>query len=58
MQAYMVQKPHRGGDCKYIQSALLNLSMGDKQNYLVISDPKNNKENVKIYIHNHVRGDS
>ena len=32
--------------------------MGDKQNDVVIVNPKNNKENIKIHILNHVRADS
>ena len=33
----------------YIQSALLNLSTRDKQYYVVIINPDNYKENMKIY---------
>ena len=44
--------------CKYIQSALLNLSMGDKYNGVVIVNTKNNKENLKIHMQNYVRTDS
>ena len=47
-----------GSDCKWIQSSLLNVSMEDKQNDLVIVNPKNNKENMKMHIRNHVRADS
>ena len=54
----MVQQPHKGSDCKYNQSALLNLRVGDKHNDVVIFNTKNNKENMKIHIRNHVRADS
>ena len=43
MQSYTVQQPHTEIDCKYNQSALLNLSMGDKQNDVVIFKPKDNR---------------
>ena len=46
----MVHQPYTGSDCKYIQPALLNLSMVDKRNDLVIVNTKNNKENAKIHI--------
>ena len=39
-QSYRVQKYHMGSDYKYIQSSLINLSMGDIQNELVIVNPK------------------
>ena len=58
MQSYTVHQPHTGIDCKYIQSALLNLSMGDKKNDVVVFNPKNNKENMKIHTRKHVRADS
>ena len=32
--------------------------MGDKQYDVVIVNPKNNKENIKIHKRNHVRADS
>ena len=35
-----------GSYCKYNQSALLNLSMEDKQNDAVIVNPKTNKEKL------------
>ena len=54
----MVQQPHTGSDCKYIQSALLQLSMGYKHNNVAIFNPKNNKENMKIFIRDHVRVNS
>ena len=37
---YTVQQYHTGSYCKYNQSALLNLSTGDKQNDLVIINTK------------------
>ena len=37
-------------DCKYNQYNSLNLSMGNKQNDLVVVNPQNNKENMKIHI--------
>ena len=37
-------------DCKYKQSALLNLTTGYKQNDVVILNPNNYKENMKIHI--------
>ena len=43
----MVQQPYMGSNCKYNQSILLNLSMEDKYNDLVMVNPKNNKENMK-----------
>ena len=55
MQSYTAQQPHTGWDCKYIQVALLNLSMGDKHNDVVIFNTKNNKENMKKHTRNHVR---
>ena len=56
---YLVkQQLHTGRDCKYIQSAWLNLSTGEKYNDVVIFNPKNIKENMKIYIRNHVCADS
>ena len=39
-QSYTVHKYHTGSDFKYNQSALLNLSMGDKQNDAVVVSPK------------------
>ena len=55
----MVHQPHTGIDCKYIQSALLNLSMGDKHNDVVIVNTEHNKENMEIRIgRNHVREDT
>ena len=32
--------------------------MGDKQKNVVILNPKNNRENMKIHIPNHVRSDA
>ena len=40
MQSYMSKQSHTGGYCKYNQSALLNLSIGDKQTDVVIVNPK------------------
>ena len=51
IQSYRVQQPCTGSDCKYNQSTLLNLSTENKQNDVVIVNPKNNKENMKIHIH-------
>ena len=56
-KSYTVQKPQTESNCKYIQSYLLNISMGDKQNDAVIVNPKNNKENMKIHTRNHVHAD-
>ena len=53
-----VHQPHIGSDYDYNQYALLNPSMGDKQNDVVIFNTKNNKENMKIHIRNHVHEDS
>ena len=47
----MVQQPPTGNNCKYIQSALLNLSTVDKQYDVVIFNPNNYKENMKLHIH-------
>ena len=49
-QSRMVQHPHMGSNFEYNQYALLNLSMGDKQNYVVIINPKIHKENMNRYI--------
>ena len=51
IQYYKAQQPCTKTDCKYNQYAVLNLIMGYKQNDLVIVNTKNNKENMKIYIH-------
>ena len=37
-----------------LNTPLLNFSIGDKHNVVVIVNPKNNKENINRYIHNHV----
>ena len=37
-------------DCKYSQSALLNVNYGYKQNTVVILNPKNNKEKMNKHI--------
>ena len=50
-QSYKVQKPPTESDCKYYQSALLNLSTIYKQNDVVIVNPNNYKEKLKIHIH-------
>ena len=50
-QYYRVQTPQTGGNFKYNQYALLNLSRIDKQNELGIVNPNNNKENTKTHIH-------
>ena len=57
-QSYTVQQPHMGGNIEYNESILLNLSMGDKQNYVVIINPKINKENIKRYIRKRVCANS
>ena len=44
-------------DCKNIQSIVLKLSTGGKQNDIVIVNYKK-LENTKINIHNHVREES
>ena len=36
---------------KYIQFSLLKLSMGDKKYNVVIINPRNYKENMKLHIH-------
>ena len=54
----MAQQPQTGSDRKYIQYNLLKISVGDKNNDLVIVNTKNNKEYMKIHIRNHVREDS
>ena len=54
----MEQQPQTGSDRKYIQYNLLKISVGDKNNDLVIVNTKNNKEDTKIHIRNHVREDS
>ena len=40
IQSYTLQKPYMGSNCKYIQSALLNLSMEDNQNVVFIINTK------------------
>ena len=47
----MVHQPLTGNNCKYIQSILLNLSMGDKQNGAVTVNSKNDKANTKMHIY-------
>ena len=47
----MIHKPHTGSDCKYNQYALLNLSMGYKQNIVVMVNTKIYKGNIKLHIH-------
>ena len=53
-----MQQPHIGDDYKYIQYSWLKLSQEEKQNDVVIVNPKNIKENMKIYGRNHVCADS
>ena len=50
----MVQKPHTGIYCKYNESDLLNISMGDKQNGVVIVNPQKSKEKMNIHDHKRV----
>ena len=57
-QSYTVQQPHTGSNIEYNESIFLNLSMGDKQNYVVIINPKINKENMNIYIRKRVCANS
>ena len=54
-QYYTVHQPQTGSNCKYNQSALLNISMGYTQNNAVIVDPKKNKENMKINVRKRLR---
>ena len=45
-----VQQPHTMINSKWNKSALLNLSIGDKYNNVVIFIPQNNKENMNTHI--------
>ena len=49
-QSYKLQQPNTVSDCKYIQSAISNLSMIERQDDVVIVNTKNNKENMKLHI--------
>ena len=53
----MVQKPHTGSHCRYNQYAFKKISMGYKQNGVVITNTINNKENMKIHILQRLRLD-
>ena len=48
-QSYTVHKPHTGGYCKQNQYTLLNLSTGDKQNDVVIVNPKQQGKHENKY---------
>ena len=48
----MVQKTHTGRDCKYNEYDLLNISMGDKQNGVVIINTKITKKKRKYMFAN------
>ena len=53
----MVQKTQIGSYFQYIKSVFKNLSMGDKNDDAAIINTKDNKENTKINLCNHVRVD-
>ena len=44
MQSYIVHQNRTGINCKYNQSAILNLSTVNKQNDFVIVNPNNHKK--------------